>query len=155
MKVCEKVKAKGTTTYNEVADELVNEYCDRVSGIEQINDYWSYDQKNVRRRVYDALNVLMAMNIISKEKKEIKWIGLPCNKKQELKELENEKIKRLENIKNKSEQLKDLLLEQIATKNLINRNKSHSIESNTIDLPFVLVNTDKKTVIDCNISTDK
>jgi len=27
--------------------------------------------------VYDALNVLMAMDIISKEKKEIKWKGLP------------------------------------------------------------------------------
>ena len=37
------------------------------------------DQKNIRRRVYDALNVLMAMNIISKEKKEIKWLGLPTN----------------------------------------------------------------------------
>jgi len=27
--------------------------------------------------VYDALNVLMAMNIISKEKKDIRWLGLP------------------------------------------------------------------------------
>jgi len=36
-----------------------------------------YDEKNIRRRVYDALNVLMAMDIISKEKKEIKWKGLP------------------------------------------------------------------------------
>jgi hypothetical protein len=27
--------------------------------------------------VYDALNVLMAMDIISKEKKEIQWKGLP------------------------------------------------------------------------------
>ena len=27
------------------------------------------DEKNIRRRVYDALNVLMAMNIIAKEKK--------------------------------------------------------------------------------------
>lgn len=34
-------------------------------------------QKNIRRRVYDALNVLMAMNIIQKDKKEIKWKGLP------------------------------------------------------------------------------
>jgi hypothetical protein len=31
----------------------------------------AYDEKNIRRRVYDALNVLMAMNIITKEKKEI------------------------------------------------------------------------------------
>lgn len=42
----------------------------------------SYDQKNIRRRVYDALNVLMAMNIISKDKKEIRWIGLPANSAQ-------------------------------------------------------------------------
>ena len=28
MKVCEKVQAKGTTSYNEVADELVNELTD-------------------------------------------------------------------------------------------------------------------------------
>ena len=42
----------------------------------------------MRRRVYDALNVLMALNIISKDKKEIKWIGLPTNSAQELKNLE-------------------------------------------------------------------
>ena len=46
------------------------------------------DHKNIRRRVYDALNVLMAMNIISKEKKEIKWIGLPTNSLQECQHLE-------------------------------------------------------------------
>jgi hypothetical protein len=38
-----------------------------------------YDEKNIRRRVYDALNVLMAMDIISKERKEIRWKGLPSN----------------------------------------------------------------------------
>ena len=61
----------------QVAEELVSEYtetsrCD--SPTEQLSD-----QKNIRRRVYDALNVLMAMNIISKEKKEIRWLGLPTN----------------------------------------------------------------------------
>ena len=38
----------------------------------------AYDEKNIRRRVYDALNVLMAMNIIAKRKKEIMWKGLPA-----------------------------------------------------------------------------
>lgn len=51
-------------------------------------NFQAYDQKNIRRRVYDALNVLMAMNIISKEKKEIKWIGLPTNSAQECQNLE-------------------------------------------------------------------
>jgi hypothetical protein len=35
------------------------------------------DEKNIRRRVYDALNVLMAMGIITKNKKTITWVGLP------------------------------------------------------------------------------
>ena len=67
-----------------MADELVKEFADpnRSSGDQ------SFDQKNIRRRVYDALNVLMAMNIISKEKKEIKWIGLPTNSAQECLDLE-------------------------------------------------------------------
>lgn len=34
-------------------------------------------------RVYDALNVLMAMDIITKEKKNIMWRGLPTNTEQE------------------------------------------------------------------------
>jgi len=36
----------------------------------------AFDEKNIRRRVYDALNVLMAINVIRKEKKNIQWCGL-------------------------------------------------------------------------------
>lgn len=43
--------------------------------------------QNIRRRVYDALNVLMAMGIISKGKKEIKWLGLPTNAKADIEAL--------------------------------------------------------------------
>ena len=157
MKVCEKVKQKSITTYNEVADELVQEYCN-YSGDNILLDYWSYDQKNVRRRVYDALNVLMAMNIISKEKKEIKWIGLPCNKKQECQELEEEKRRVSAAIKAKQNQLKNLIIEHIAIKLLIERNAKNSDKKDknlVVSLPFVIVNTDKKTTIDCNISNYK
>ncbi|RQM28015.1 hypothetical protein B5M09_009823 [Aphanomyces astaci] len=79
MKVCQKVEEKHVTTYNEVADELVHEFV-TMRPAESVN----YDEKNIRRRVYDALNVLMAMDIISKEKKEIRWRGLPSNAKQDL-----------------------------------------------------------------------
>jgi hypothetical protein len=124
MKVCEKVKQKNVTSYNEVADELVNEYCGLSAQVPEPGevasksfsgslDYWSYDQKNIRRRVYDALNVLMAMNIISKEKKEIRWIGLPCNKKQECYDFEVKKKKKQEAIESKSEYLRDLIVEVI------------------------------------------
>uniref|UniRef100_A0A9L0TE05 Transcription factor n=1 Tax=Equus caballus TaxID=9796 RepID=A0A9L0TE05_HORSE len=137
MKVCEKVQRKGTTSYNEVADELVAEFSAADNHI--LPSESAYDQKNIRRRVYDALNVLMAMNIISKEKKEIKWIGLPTNSAQECQNLE-----------------------QIAFKNLVQRNRQAEQQASrppppnsVIHLPFILVNTSKKTVIDCSISNDK
>lgn len=160
MKVCEKVQKKGTTSYNEVADELVAEFTHASSMMPA--DSQVYDQKNIRRRVYDALNVLMAMNIISKEKKEIRWIGLPTNSAQECRNLELEKQKRLERIRQKRAQLEELILQQVAFKNLVQRNQASEASSRSsppagsvIQLPFIILNTDVRTVIDCSISSDK
>lgn len=159
MKVCEKVRKKGTTSYNEVADELVAEFTNpslMTSPTDQ-----QYDQKNIRRRVYDALNVLMAMNIISKEKKEIRWLGLPTNSLQECLNLEKDKQRRIERIKLKTQQLHDLILQQISFKNLVERNRrvenkcGPPAANSAIQLPFIIVNTSRKTVIDCSISNDK
>nr|XP_019560285.2 transcription factor Dp-like isoform X3 [Aedes albopictus] len=157
MKVCEKVKEKGKTTYNEVADELVAEETQSHAGV----DPASYDQKNIRRRVYDALNVLMAMNIISKEKKEIRWHGLPTSSVQECDDLEKENEKARERIETKQQQLRDLILQHVAFKSLVARNQANEDRglvpnpSSAIQLPFIIVNTDKKTYINCSISNDK
>ncbi|XP_011151845.1 transcription factor Dp-1 isoform X3 [Harpegnathos saltator] len=159
MKVCEKVKKKGTTSYNEVADELVGEFTNPAH-INSLTDQ-QYDQKNIRRRVYDALNVLMAMNIISKEKKEIRWLGLPTNSLQECAALEKDKKKKIDRIKAKTQQLHQLILSHISFKNLVERNRSNESvrgspkPNSAIQLPFLIVNTSKKTVIDCSISNDK
>nr|CAB3266920.1 Dp-1 Transcription factor [Phallusia mammillata] len=156
MLVCEKVKKKVTTTYNEVADELVAEYADAQKLVTD-----QYDQKNIRRRVYDALNVLMAMDIIFKDKKDIHWVGLPTNSAQEVLALQNEKRKREQRIQQKTLQLHELILQQIAFKNLVQRNKrlqqtqGSPPDNSSIQLPFIIVNTSKKTVIDCSISNDK
>lgn len=155
MKVCEKVKKKGTTSYNEVADELVGEFTNPSHANEQ------YDQKNIRRRVYDALNVLMAMNIISKEKKEIRWLGLPTNSIQECLTLEKDKKKKIERIKAKTQQLHQLILQHISFKNLVERNCENENNygppkpNSAIQLPFIILNTSKKTVVDCSITNDK
>ena len=55
----------------------------------------------------------MAMNIISKEKKEIRWLGLPTNSAQECLKLEQERAKKMERIKLKTQQLQDLILQVI------------------------------------------
>lgn len=89
MRVSRKVEEKVVTTYNEVADELVaeetllkkNELLSggaAAAGLQKKleKNGTLVDEKNIRRRVYDSLNVLMAMGIIEKEKKLITWQGL-------------------------------------------------------------------------------
>ena len=53
----------------------------------------------------------MAMNIISKEKKEIRWIGLPTNSAQECQHLEEEKRQKEDRIRQKTAQLQELILQ--------------------------------------------
>jgi len=183
MKVCKKVKEKGVTSYNEVADELVLEQqlLDEqavANGEEDSSE--PHGPKNIRRRVYDALNVLMAMNIISKEKKEIKWIGLPSNSQQEYNHLIELKQKKTERIRMKTAYLQDLILQQIAFKNLLKRNEQSeqaqaaeaaaaagsgaaaaaaptpiALASSAIHLPFIIVNTSKSANINCQMAGDK
>ena len=68
---------------------------------------------------------------------------------------------RIERIKTKTQELQDLILQQIAFKNLVERNKETEksggapTPNSAIQLPFIVVNTSKKTVIDCSISNDK
>ena len=103
----------------------------------------------------------MAMNIISKEKKEIRWLGLPTNSLQECLALEKDKKKKIERIKAKTQQLHQLILSHISFKNLVERNRANESlrgppkPNSAIQLPFLIVNTSKKTVIDCSISNDK
>eukprot|EP00960_Hanusia_phi_P045823 757445-Hanusia_phi.AAC.3 len=64
LKVCQKVEERELTTYNEVADELVKEF--------KMDTTMVFDEKNIRRRIYDALNVLMAMDVITRDRKNIR-----------------------------------------------------------------------------------
>ncbi|CAG0883111.1 unnamed protein product [Cyprideis torosa] len=163
MRVCEKVQKKGVTTYNEVADELVAELTNfSATGNVPITAAQQLDQKNIRRRVYDALNVLMAMGILAKERKEIRWIGLPTNTAEEVVKLQQEQEQRLARVRAKTQRLQELLMQQIYYKNLISRNKLEETStgkkpapSSFVSLPFLLMDTDKDTVIDCSISNNK
>ena len=152
MMVCRTVEEKGTTTYNAVADELV----DRIVHDRQKDDpSGKYDEKNIRRRVYDALNVLMAMDIITKDKKSITWKGLPSSASQDLDMLHREREYRLQEVQRKRESLKELLQQQVCFRNLAEHNRSSPPDENKIPLPFIVVNTQNSAVIQCNMSRDK
>ncbi len=143
-------QAKSITTYNQVADELVNEFKkeDLTSGS------MSCDEKNIRRRAYDALNVLTAMEIISKDKKHIRWNGfvngdLPITSKTGISSNERERLLtqirlKKKEISEKETQLGDLSLLFVGLRQLLRRNgkcvadTEQSASLHKIFLPFVL-----------------
>ncbi|KAG2310279.1 hypothetical protein Bca52824_021836 [Brassica carinata] len=157
MKVCEKVESKGRTTYNEVADELVGEFALPIND-ETSPDQQQYDEKNIRRRVYDALNVLMAMDIISKDKKEIQWRGLPRTSLSDIEELKAERLSVRNRIEKKTAYSQELEEQYVGLQNLIRRNEhlysSGNAPTGGVALPFILVQTRPHATVEVEISED-
>lgn len=158
MKVCEKVELKRRTTYNEVADELIAEITNEESLLASV-DQQQYDEKNIRRRVYDALNVLMAMDIISKDKKEIQWKGLPNVEVEDVELLKAEHMQLRERLEKKAAYLRDLEDQITGIQNLIERNERYfremgTVPANGVALPFILVQTRPHATVEVEISED-
>lgn len=156
VQVCEKVESKGRTTYNEVADELVKEFSHPEYASEQL-----FDEKNIRRRVYDALNVLMAMNIITKEKKDITWRGLPPSVGSDLQSLRNSKVQARQRCDKKRAHLAELVEQHAALEALLARNAAMRVsgadaaDEARIALPFILVQTRPGTAVEVEVSHDQ
>ncbi|KAF7836524.1 transcription factor-like protein DPB isoform X1 [Senna tora] len=153
----------------EVADELVAEFADPGNSISS-PDQQQYDEKNIRRRVYDALNVLMAMDIISKDKKEIQWKGLPRTSLNDIEELKKVRLRLRNNIEKKAAYLQELeeqcrfadflsySVKYVGLQNLIQRNEqlysSGNAPSGGVALPFILVQTRPHATVEVEISED-
>ena len=129
------------------------------------------EEKNVRRRIYDALNVLMAIDMIVKDKKMIRWNGPPLHTLQpssssspsttpppdRLSELRTRRSVLLSRLADKRSLLTEQVLEYVGMRSLLERNAE--VETGAIDgddvrlyFPFVLVNTARSTAIDCEMS---
>jgi len=144
-KVSKIVQQRGTTTYNEVADDLIREK--KQESKSSVGKGRKENEKNIRRRVYDALNVLMAINVISKEGKQIHWVGLPATldqlypaitssnacasfsrqqaqEKKLIRSLEEQKDSLSSSLIEKREKLKELIEKYICYKNLDKHNKN-------------------------------
>ncbi|XXG75143.1 hypothetical protein AAC387_Pa07g3721 [Persea americana] len=153
--VCKKLEMKGRTTYSEVADEIIAELAAPDVNPVPLNEF---DEKNIRRRVYDALNVLMAMDIIAKDKKEIQWKGFPRTSPDDIKELEALRLGLMSRIEKKASYLHDLQEQIAGLQNLMLRNqqlhKSGAIAARGIGLPFILVRTRREATVEIEISED-
>ena len=64
-RVMDIIKQSGKTTYKAISDQIVNE----------INEKSLKDEKNIRRRIYDSLNVMKSMKLFNRDKntKTIMW----------------------------------------------------------------------------------
>lgn len=153
--VCQKVESKGRTTYPEVADEVTTEF---FAG--QNNPYLNeFVEKNIRRRVYDSINVLMALDVITKHKKEIHWKGLPGTNVMDAAEIKALRVKLETRIGKKEAYLKDLEEQIAALQNLMLRNQK-LLESGYVSsqggfsLPFILVQASPNATVEIEISED-
>lgn len=165
LRVCEKVEAKNRTTYNEVADELVGEISKEQQGSGRRDSDGhslqsaSYDEKNIRRRVYDAINVLMAMGVIVREKKEIRWSGMPLAPERGAQALRRERESLISRLRSKVSSLQCLCDQAQTLQALMQRNAHHSPpRSGTcpgVPLPFVLVQSPPDATVDVEISEDQ
>jgi E2F/DP family winged-helix DNA-binding domain/Transcription factor DP len=117
-KVKEIVETLGSSTYQEVADCLVKQ-------LDQNSEF--KDEKNIRRRVYDALNVLIAVGIIKKDCKKVKPLNLAVKNTYE-------KIKKLQSLAEKF----------LIVKGLVERNKNSKNTFQNLFLPFHVIAVPKK-----------
>lgn len=81
------------------------------------------EEKNVRRRVYDAINVLLACGIIAKDKKRIHWKGLPTKPIIDVISMEQRVAEKKESIMRKRAYLNDLITRNVCVHNLSERNR--------------------------------
>lgn len=165
LKVCEKVEEKGSTNYNEVADELVKEMAaDAAAGLGE----GSYDEKNIRRRVYDALNVLEALGMLEKGKKDIQWKGWPpALGQQPVDRLTIEKAKAAARLERKAAMAAAVAGKAFCMSNLVLRNDGAPYQlfaeataqgvptPNPLALPFMLLHAPANASIDITISEDQ
>ena len=180
LKVCQAVEMRVATTYNEVADDLVYDVlgirpdANRVSNKDELQE-----ERNVRRRVYDALNVLEAMNIICKTRKTVRWIGFPESATAHVDRhvLLNQQMEQKRRIEQKEKELHELVSRHVAYTQLVTRNKrrceaseqggaagaaegraegegARSPDNRQIHVPFVLAATRTPTLVDCVKSDD-
>jgi hypothetical protein len=149
VRVNELVALKKQTSYKEVADQLIAELA-LPPGPENFKE-----EKNVRRRVYDALNVLISAGVIDKVGKLVKWrksqktfseqanLGADLTDRydREGRELRGMSlVERLQSaIADKSQRLLDLVKKSQALKGLIKRNSCNASTCELIKLPFMIV----------------
>lgn len=124
------VEQKKTTTYKEVADILVSNMKE-IYKTAAVDFDLQKDVQNIKRRVYDALNVLIASEVIAKKGKKVTtsdythFFGKCLNKKTwlRLKEVEKKYTLHKQRVRQMRTELNSLIDKYISLQHLVERNK--------------------------------
>lgn len=127
------IYSKGFFSYKEVSDELVKEL-EISDGLDRVKE-----EKNILRRVYDALNVLIASEVVVKKGKKYVWQHSVSDQNEITKKLIKKQRKRLEA---KREALQGVVGRYIAVNKMLDRN-SQNHDNEVIKFPFIIVATEE------------
>ncbi|KAA8495311.1 Transcription factor-like protein DPB [Porphyridium purpureum] len=173
LRVAEAIEKRKVTTYVEVANEIVEQLCHdpepEGSDVGSIGHSTASEssERNIRRRVYDAINVLIAVHVIYKQDKAILWRGLEyfgtqrkfekqpnthaysAANRDAIQRQRDECRARIELLKQRR---KELMTRKAAMQKLIQRNEKCATGcmgdvQNRVYLPIVLVDTDRDAVM--------
>ena len=148
-RVREIIKRVGTTSYKEISDEIVNE----------INEKNTKDEKNIRRRIYDSLNVMKSMKLFKKDKatKKIVWnffnekttnqINTFCDGESNEDGGMFDKISKMKQEINTKKNKLNVLQKQLECLNTIldrNKKNQNSDEGKRIYFPFIIIEFPEK-----------
>ena len=125
-RVLEKVQASGVTTGNQIAKEIL---------AQEPEDTQEGEFKNIQRRVYDALNVLHALNVISKERNEIRYRGLVS--KEDVPTLQQRLEAKRSKLHERKRVLSEQFLQYVSLKKLLQRNAGNQPDGK-VALPCVV-----------------
>ena len=120
------VLAQSCVTFKEVAASLTTE----------LDPDSSKGAKNIRRRVYDAINVLLAVGVLEKRQSLVRWKApVPATT-----DLSSRVELTKQRVAEKRARLFDVVRKWVALKHLLARN-ARSSQRSTLRFPFMLVST--------------
>ncbi|CAD8149931.1 unnamed protein product [Paramecium octaurelia] len=128
VKVRDIVMELKSTTYKDVAQRLIQDLGQDGQLLDLDNPK---DEQNIKRRVYDALNVMIASKVLKKEGKKV-ISGMQGKTKTRRNETDNQKEELQTSksiIKEKKKRLKELFTKMIALENLIKRNSTNELKN--------------------------
>ena len=165
LRLCEKIEKKKKTTYNEISDELLADLrMEQEAGLLS----GGVEEKNLRRRVYDALNVLDALGVVMKDKRDIEWIGWAARSRREKQRmaLQAERTQLVDRVNQKLKNTYKTSIKAYCLSNLILRNKDAPLPvllaaqqqglaaPTPLPLPFMMIHAPPEAKTDLHISDD-